>query len=150
MDDFFKNFISVGLSGWFFGSITLFILIYNLIKNTKKCKRKKLAQILAPFWQQNHEIFMDKPSEIDDSYYDLTNQEKANKWKTRVKKIMIPNHNQIIIICKKNYNLMNSSEKELFKEYEDHVASFTSYHLDKTPIWKLFPDQITQIFKEKK
>lgn len=143
---------NVGLSGWIIGLIALlipfFLWLFRKFNNRKSAQRKSIYKQLQPLWQQNNEIFLDKPSKSDPDYYDLSYENKGQIWRSRVKQIMIPNHDKIISICKKHYSLMTASEVEDFKEYEDHVASFKSYHEKKTQTWKYFPSQITNIFKD--
>ncbi len=147
-----KHILNVGLSGWIgvlIGFVITFLFwLFRKFQNRKSVQRKFIYKQLQPLWQQNNEIFLDKPSKSDPDYYDLSSESKGQIWRSRVNQIMIPNHDKIISICKKNYTLMTASEVADFKEYEDHVASFKSYHEQKTQTWKYFPNQITNIFKD--
>ncbi|MDS7932676.1 hypothetical protein RMB03_09860 [Acinetobacter sp. V91_7] len=152
-----EHIANVGLSGWLIAIILfivsaiilpLIILGYKKFQNRKAARRARLYIQLKPIWDRNHQIFIEYgPHENNDAFYDLEG-DATDEWRKKVKQIILPNHQKIRDICSENLLLMTEKERDLYNQYEDHVADFKSCHeYDYLPNRRFPPDVVT-IFKD--
>ncbi|MFN4050862.1 Uncharacterised protein [Acinetobacter junii] len=152
-----EHIANVGLSGWLISIILfiasaiilpLIILAYKKFKNRKAAQRARLYIQLKPIWDRNYQIFIEYgPHENNDAFYDLEGN-ATDEWRKKVKQIMLPNHQKIRDICSENLLLMTAKERDLYTQYEDHVADFKSCHESGYLPNRRFPQDIVTIFKD--